>query len=584
MSPLRMGSKQVQGISAEELGARTQALQDALQAGGEQLDPQHTERARAIATKVSQRTSKLGGHTVVALAGATGSGKSSLFNAMVGGEVAKVGARRPTTAKPTAAVWGEEDATELLDWLSVGQRHHVRSPHTGGGSRIGASGDGSSGEDGSGGGGSGGGGSANGAPASLDGLVLLDLPDFDSRETSHRREAERILALVDVFVWVTDPQKYADARLHDDYLRLLDAHDAVTVVVLNQTDRLTPEGVGQVTNDLGRLTAADGIRGVQVLPTSARDQHGLPELRARLAAAVASQNAARHRLAADIRSVSRQLRSGVADSEPALSEKADTELVDALSRAAGIPTVVGAVERDYRRQAWGHTGWPFTRWVRAIRPDPLKRLRLDRRDQVDSGVSDADIRSVLGRSSLPPPSPAARSAVDLATRRLGDEAGSGLPVRWSEAVADAATPPGPELADALDQAVVGTSLKTRTPVWWKVFGILQVVLAAAAVAGLLWLVVLAVMGWLQLPEIDTPRLGPLPYPLLMLVGGLVLGIALAALARWFARIGSRRRGRVVHRRLTSAVSEVASERILAPVHAVLARHARTRTELDRARA
>ena len=27
-----------------------------------------------------------------------------------------------------------------------------------------------------------------------------------------------MLELVDLFVWVTDPQKYADARLHDDYV------------------------------------------------------------------------------------------------------------------------------------------------------------------------------------------------------------------------------------------------------------------------------------------------------------------------------------------------------------------------------
>ena len=34
--------------------------------------------------KVSERTALVGGHTVVALAGATGSGKSSLFNVLVG--------------------------------------------------------------------------------------------------------------------------------------------------------------------------------------------------------------------------------------------------------------------------------------------------------------------------------------------------------------------------------------------------------------------------------------------------------------------------------------------------------------------
>ncbi len=52
-----------------------------------------------------------------------------------------------------------------------------------------------------------------------------------------------MLELVDVFVWVTDPQKYADARLHDEFVSLLSQHDAVTLSVLNQSDRLTTEAV-----------------------------------------------------------------------------------------------------------------------------------------------------------------------------------------------------------------------------------------------------------------------------------------------------------------------------------------------------
>jgi hypothetical protein len=212
----------------------------------------------------------------------------------------------------------------------------------------------------------------------------------------------------------------------------------------------------------------------------------------------------------------------------------------------------------------------------------MKRLRLNTRDAVEEklAVTAGDVRTVLGRSSLPPPTPAARSAVELATRRVGDEAAEGLPNRWAEAVADAATPPGPELADALDQAVVGTSLKLRTPMWWKVFGLAQLVLALVAVLGLLWLAVLVVMGWLALPEIDTPRLGPLPYPLLMFAGGLLLGLALAALARALGRTGARRRGDRIRRKLGEQVAGVARERIVGPVRSVLDRHRVTRECLD----
>jgi GTP-binding protein EngB required for normal cell division len=555
MSPLLMGGAKVKGITAKELEQKASSLEEALEAGNGQLEPARLDAAQALVTKVGERTSKAGNHTVVALAGATGSGKSSLFNQLVGSAVATVGARRPTTSRPVAAVWGDEDAGPLLDWLGVQQRHHVEEQDE----------------------------SASGV-AGLDGLVLLDLPDFDSRVLSHRAESERVLELVDVFVWVTDPQKYADARLHDDYLRALSTHDAVTVVVLNQADRLTGDGVAQVKDDLARLATADGIRTAQVITTSATTGDGVADLRHRLATAVAAQNSARHRLAADIRAMAASLRADLGVNEPPISGEADAELVDALSRAAGIPVVVNAVERDYRNQAWGRTGWPFTRWVRALRPDPLKRLRLNTRDAVEEklAVTAGDVRTVLGRSSLPPPTPAARAAVDLATRRVGDDAGVGLPHRWAEAVADAATPPGPELADALDQAVVGTSLKLRPPVWWRLFGAAQLLLALVAVAGFLWLAVLVVLGWLQLPEVDTPRLGPIPYPLLMFAGGLLLGLALAGLARWLARVGARRRGARIRRQLTDAVAAVAEQRILTPVREVLTRHRTAREALDRA--
>jgi GTP-binding protein EngB required for normal cell division len=557
MSPLRMGSKQVKAVSSEELSGRSQALEQALESGGAQLEPKAVASARTVVDKIAERTSKAGNHTVVALAGATGSGKSSLFNTLVGADVAVVGARRPTTSRPVAAVWGSEDATELLDWLSVAQRHHVAPRATD---------------------------ATHATPWTLDGLVLLDLPDFDSRVVEHRVESERVLELVDVFVWVTDPQKYADARLHDDYLRVLATHDAVTVVVLNQADRLSGKATGQIRDDLTRLAADDGIPGVQVIATSATTGDGVDDLRMRLATAVAAQNAAQHRLLADVSASAASLRGSVAASEPNLPEAVDGELVEALSRAAGIPTVVAAVERDYRNQAWGRTGWPFTRWVRALRPDPMKRLRLNTRDAVEEklAVTAGDVRTVLGRSSLPPPTPAARSAVELATRKVGDQAAEGLPPRWAEAVSDAATPPGPELADALDQAVVGTSLKMRAPLWWRLFGAAQLVLALVAVLGLVWLVVVGLLGWLTVSQVDTPRWGPIPIPLVMFLGGLLLGLGLAGVARWLGRRGALRRGREIRRRLTEKVAEVASERIVGPVRAVLDRHRKTRESLDRA--
>ncbi|MEO7061347.1 MAG: ABC transporter, partial [Lapillicoccus sp.] len=82
MTPLKMGSRRVEAPTAELVAARSTALGDALQAGGAQLDIRAAGVAREIIARTRTRVSLGGDHTVVALAGATGSGKSSLFNAL----------------------------------------------------------------------------------------------------------------------------------------------------------------------------------------------------------------------------------------------------------------------------------------------------------------------------------------------------------------------------------------------------------------------------------------------------------------------------------------------------------------------
>jgi hypothetical protein len=185
------------------------------------------------------------------------------------------------------------------------------------------------------------------------------------------------------------------------------------------------------------------------------------------------------------------------------------------------------------------------------------------------------------RSSVPTATPTARAGVDLASRRIADKLSSGLPVPWAEAVQDAAAPSTNEVADAVDQAIVGTPLQDARPLWWPLLGGLQTALAVVSLLGLLWLAVLAVLGWLQLPEIDTPRVGWFPVPLLMLVGGLLAGALLALLSRWFAAVGARRRARAADRRLRAAIDEVAVARIVAPVEEVLRRRSDAAAALER---
>ena len=539
MSSLVGTAKRLAGRGGPAIGERLAALDAAAHAARGRLDDDLVDRAEAAVRRGSGRLALSGDHTVVALAGATGSGKSSTFNALSGVPIAAVGVRRPTTSATTGVAWGESDAAEVLDWLGVQRRHR-----------------------------------ATGA-ADLDGLVLLDLPDHDSTEVAHHLEVDRLVQLVDMLVWVLDPQKYADAAVHERYLRPLSSHRDVTIVVLNHIDEVVPAERGRMVEDLKRLLAEDGLDGVPVLATSATLGEGVPELRSLVARRVREKRAAAARLAADVTAVAGELQEQNGRTDPGQVRRADrSELVDAFADAAGVPTVSQAVQRSVARRGSQHTGWLVTSWLSRLRPDPLRRLHLD--------LGDAGKQLTgLGRASMPEPTRVQRARVDSAVRSVADGIGSQLAPAWSDAVRRASVSRLERLDDALDRAVVGTDLGvSRTPLWWRVARLLQVLFALALLAGLLWLGGLAVLGYLQMPSPDTPSEYGLPLPTLLLLIGVGGGLALAVVARFVNGLVARSRARSAERRLRAAIGAVTDELVLAPVESELSAYAEVRRQLE----
>ena len=510
------------------LTERLDALRQALDEGRDVLGDDLRSDAEQVLSRAGDRL-RLPEHTVVALAGPTGSGKSSLLNAMAGHDVAEVAVTRPTTSEALAIVRGD-GAGPLLDWLGVRRRHHL--------------------------GGEG------------DGLVVLDLPDHDSVVTDHRLEAERLVALVDLMVWVVDPQKYADAAVHEQYLRGLAGHRDVLLIVLNQVDRLTPAELQACHRDLERLLAQDDLAGVPVLDVSARTGEGVARLRAALVDAAHRRVAAKARLTADV--------SGVAGRVLALcgppvrgDRASQAELVDALAEAAGVPVVVEAVRAERERSARRATGWPPTRWLSRFRPDPLRRLHLG--------------RGAAGHTSLPRPGPAELARARAAVRAYLDGATSGAPDGWVLATRRRADVPDQAMADALDAAVSGTTVvPARDPRWWRTIGAAQWVLLGVTVLGGLWLGALAGAGYLRLPTPEPPRWGEVPWPTVALIAGVVLGLLLAGVAHLLAGVGARRQARLATARLREAVTGVAERLVVTPVDEVLAALVRTRQAAEAA--
>ena len=504
------------------LGVRVSALSEAVLAGRGRIDAADLDRAGAVVGRVRERLALSPERTVVALAGSTGSGKSSLLNALAGTVIAEVGVRRPTTSHPVAAVWGPDGAAPLLDWIGVEDRQHL-----------------------------------DGAAGMPTGLVVLDLPDHDSVVAEHRLRAERLLERVDLYVWVVDPQKYADAALHERYLRPLAAHAAVVVLVLNQVDRLARAELDRCVADLQRLAAEDGLGRIRVLGVSAATGEGVDALRDLLAQAVERRAAAAARLTADVRVAGTRLAHACGDGIPSRARRAARdELVGALEEAAGVGVVVEAVRGSAERRSRAATGWPPTRWLSRFRPDPLRRLHLDQPTE----------RPDLARTSLPAASPAARARATIAVRAYTDAATAGAPDAWVLAARNRSA--AADLPGALDQAVVSTRLDAeRYPAWWRVVGALQWIVLASLVAGLVWLTGLALLGYFGFPEPSTPVWWGLPAPTVLAAGGALAGVLLAAGSRFAGAVGARRRAARARIRLRAAVGRVADEYLVGPVGA-----------------
>ncbi|WP_406860967.1 GTPase [Streptomyces sp. HUAS MG47] len=524
----------VGGAYGGSLRVRLDALHELVGLSRARLEAETLAEAGRVIDEATARQRLSARHTVVAIAGATGSGKSTLFNALAGVPVSETGLRRPTTSAPIALSWSE-GAAGLLDRLAVPGRLR-RRPLAGGA-----------------------------ADADLQGLVLIDLPDHDSAVTAHRDQVDRVLSLVDAVIWVVDPEKYADAALHERYLRPLAGHAEVTFVVLNQVDRLSTEAADLVLDDLRRLLDDDGVAlgehgepGATVLALSALTGEGVGELRDLLGRFVQERSAPARRLAADVDAAARRLRPVyVADGRPGLGERSREDFAARLAVAVGATAAGEAAERAWRRNANRACGTPW-----------LRLWRWYERTRDHGSGTDPRLQSPVEEE------PTARQRVEQAVRIVADEASRGLPVPWAQAVREAADRGAEGLPEALDALAVEAGEpagRPPRPAWWPAAVLVQASMTLLQIFGALWLVG-QIIGVLE------PGLLP---PVLVMLGGIVGGPLVEWACAAAAKGPARRYGEEAERGLREAAAACGRARVLDPVAAELMRYREVREQYVR---
>jgi len=603
------------------VSARLTALTELTRLGGARKDGFDADllaSAESLLRRSGERMRMSAAHTVVALAGGTGSGKSTLFNALSGATFSPPGVTRPTTRHAHACVWGMEGAAPLLDWLGVQRRHRY--------GRASALDEGE---------------------ANLTGLLLLDLPDHDSVVSGSQAMVDRIVKLTDMLVWVLDPLKYADASVHQRYLVPLAGHAAVTTVVLNQADTLPPDQIGDCESDLRRLLDSEGLLETQILVTSATTGAGLAELKSVLADAVAARQAVSDRIAADIDVLLERFAVYAGDPLPGRSGATVTVtaqydpgpapdaarppwemLEDAAADDDGAALTARPPWEEDSAEDWNRWGTPAAQkqpasrppWEDALqqgdgkpKPDPVSFIPVAPAatlaaafekaagvTAVTEGLHGARERTALRyvgwplargragraarRQEAAEPPRAQRSDIDNAITEFADEVGGTLPEPWSRTVKAAARSKAADAQGALG-AATARALPSRQQVtgWWRLIALAQWLLMLLVAAGVVWIAVILVFGELRSghkpPSTLVADLSLLPWIAVMVVALLLLGSLTASWCQNVVVLAADREREQALQAIRSNIASVTRELVLVPVGTELADYERFRTEL-----
>lgn len=201
-------------------------------AGAAELRPMLQQTISQLEDYVIPRQTSVEAPLLVVVGGSTGAGKSTLVNSLVGRRVTAAGMLRPTTRcpvlvhHPADAHWFGQD--RLLPEL-------VRVDHTTADHR-----------------------SLQLVPAESvpPGLAILDAPDIDSVEAENRAMAAQLLAVADLWLFVTSAARYADQVPWEHLKRAAERSTAVAVVL----DRTAADSVPTVAAHLARMLASRGLK------------------------------------------------------------------------------------------------------------------------------------------------------------------------------------------------------------------------------------------------------------------------------------------------------------------------------------
>lgn len=302
--------------------------------------------------------------TVVAVAGPSGTGKSTVVNTLARSHnLVPTGTHRPTTQEIIAYVDADIDGTPFLELSGISRSISVEFCAADSKARPELRPRGEA---------------KQVTPPQNNHLIVVEVPDTLLLPELTSRAAQ-VLETADLILWTTDCQKYADVAFHTQISAF--PHLGNAYFVLTHTERLTETQRQTLNQEL--ITIAQRLEvSTQILPISIYDDSSLLSFRetveelsrAPRARWQGEQAAIRHTAARLCRNLELEQ---CAEPENLCiqsqliapsSSPAEADLVDRVAQVSGLAAVEANASKQYMQAGGFWTLWPVLSWLAGIKP------------------------------------------------------------------------------------------------------------------------------------------------------------------------------------------------------------------------
>ena len=560
--------------------------------GSETFLVQAREDLRSLENQLERRDALDPRVTVIAVAGPSGTGKSTVVNTLARrNSLVPTGMHRPTTTELVAYVDAEVTAAPFLELSGiprsvsvefcttrsnplrdslgmVGEGHQVRSALT-----------------------------QCGHPIVVEVPDTLLVPELTSA-------ASQVLETADLILWTTDSQKYADAAFHSR-ISAFPRHPN-SYFVLTHTEGLTESQLQTLNQELAAIAERIGVS-PEILQISLYDESSLARFRETVAelshapeARWRGQQAAIHHAATKLGQDLELDVTGEFSTQPVQAPSvasppspAETKLVDQVTQVSGLSAIEANFSKQYLRAGGFWTLWPVLNWLAGIKPlahvnqdnsatpgepeadkpvgpsaDPSPEQTADESatPAVADSTPDPDLPSIAPQAdSLNRFFPRVNVAgITSAARTYAATASAHRPSKWVDFAQLKAVELSGNLVSALNLALESWKFPARPArTWWRIWRLGHWFWLAALVVGLLWSLVagVAFLGGAG-TSAAVWMVGPVPFPLLVLVAAVAGTLVWSLVGTKILHCGARNYGRECADKFRSLIQEVTRQGFL----------------------